>query len=297
MISILIPLFQVNVHSLVNSLIEQLGAISKPYEIIIGDDSAEPLINEIPDSWTSNSLRYFHNSNPLGRSANRNMLADKAIYENLIFIDCDALVSDPEFMSKYISEIDGKSVLCGGTIYQRNKPKNKEQILRWKYGTKREVHSSMFRSLNPYNSFSSFNFCIPSAIFKEIKFDERIKEYGHEDTYFGFDLKERGIQIKHIENPLIHNGLESSEVFIEKTKRSIEGLLSISKRDTVPDGFLENNSLWRAYLRTKKSGLNTLLRVIYPFLNIYAPVFLRSRNPGMFLFDLYKLAYLSRIQD
>ncbi|MEA1878021.1 MAG: glycosyltransferase [Bacteroidota bacterium] len=297
MISVLIPLFQVNADSLINSLIEQLSSISTPYEILIGDDSPYPVTNTIIDSWKHQHIRYFHNKYSLGRSANRNMLADNAVYENLIFIDCDALVYDSVFIMNYIKEIDGESVLCGGTAYQNRKPDNKEQILRWTYGSKREVHSSIARNRNPYNSFSSFNFCMPARIFREIRFDERIKDYGHEDTYFGFELKERSVFVRHLENPLIHNGLESTDVFLEKTKRSIEGLLSLSKRNAVPEGFLENNTLWRASDRMKKSGLNTLLKAIFPFLERYVVVFLRSQNPSMFLFDLYKLAYLSRIQD
>lgn len=297
MISVLIPLFQVNADSLINSLIKQLSSISKPYEILIGDDSPYQVANAIIDNWKHQHIRYFHNQYSLGRSANRNMLADQAVYENLIFIDCDALVYDSAFIMNYIKEIDGESVLCGGTAYQKRKPDNKEQILRWTYGSKREVHSSIVRNRNPYNSFSSFNFCMPARIFREIRFDERIKDYGHEDTYFGFELKEQAVLVKHLENPLIHNGLESTDVFLEKTKRSIEGLLSLSKRDAVPEGFLENNTLWRASERIRKSGLSTLLKALFPFLERYVVVFLRSQNPSMFLFDLYKLAYLSRIQD
>lgn len=297
MISVLIPLFQVNADSLINSLIEQLSSISTPYEILIGDDSPYPVTNTIIDNWKAQHVRYFHNKNSLGRSANRNMLADNAVYENLIFIDCDALVYDSGFILTYIKEIDGVSVLCGGTAYQISKPIEKEQILRWTYGSKREVHSSIVRNKNPYNSFSSFNFCMPARIFREIRFDERIKDYGHEDTYFGFELKERAVLVKHLENPLIHNGLESTDVFLEKTKRSIEGLLYLSKQDTVPDGFLENNTLWRAFEKIRKSGINILLKALFPFLERYVVVFLSSQNPSMFLFDLYKLAYLSRIQD
>jgi len=296
MISVLIPLYQVNFNALIDSLIMQLSSISLQYEILIGDDSPDSVNHTFPENWKSQPIKYFHNKNSMGRSANRNKLADNAIFENLLFIDCDALVPDSEFILKYINEIDGKSVLCGGTSYQMNKPERKEQILRWTYGWKREVHSSVARSKNPYNSFSSFNFCIPSSIFKEIRFDERINDYGHEDTYFGFELKERGVPIKHLENPLIHNGLESSDVFLKKTQKSIEGLLSLARRDAIPAGFLDSNSLWQASERAKRSGFIIILRLIYPLLMSLVSVLLKSRNPSLFLFDLYKLSYLSKIQ-
>lgn len=297
MISVLIPLYNHKVTDLIDSLIKLLKSDTKQFEILIGDDSEHALSDEILDKWKDYPLSYFHNEIPLGRSANRNMLAEKSINECLIFLDCDGVIPDLQFISKYIQEFDGSSVVCGGTIYQKSKPQIKEQILRWTYGVNREVYSADQRTRNPYNSFSSFNFCIPSAIFKTVLFDEKIKEYGHEDTLFGFELKNKGIRVKHIDNPMIHTGLESTMLFIQKTEKSIDGLAAISMRERIPSGFLEGNTLWRAFLRSKSLGLNSFLKVFFPFIKNFALVSLKSRYPNLYLFDIYKLAYLSKIQS
>lgn len=296
-ISVLIPVYNVNVTDLIDSLVLQLESVTEQFEILIGDDSEEDLHDEILAKWKHLPVRYFNNESPLGRSANRNMLATKSIYECLIFLDCDCLIPDQQFISNYAQNFDGSSVLCGGTLYEKNKPKIKEQILRWTYGLKREVHSSYQRNHLPYNSFSSFNFCIPSAVFKDLKFDEGIKEYGHEDTLFGFELKDKGISLKHITNPLIHIGLESTTLFIQKTEKSIEGLLALSKREKIPSGFLKTNTLWRAFIKSKKYGLHSFLQVFFPFIKMFVLTSLNSRYPSIYLFDIYKLAYLSKIQS
>ncbi len=296
MISVLIPLYQVDVSFLINKLITQLTSKNVPFEILIGDDSSDSSNPSFLEAWNPNSVKYFKNEKTLGRSANRNRLAEKAKYEHLLFIDCDAEVFDPDFISKYLAELDSQTVLCGGTAYQKTKPIDKDEILRWVYGQNREVHSSDQRNTKPYNSFSSFNFCIPKKIFQEVCFDEGITDYGHEDTYFGFALKEKGIPVKHISNPLIHAGLESSKVFIKKTEKSIEGLLSLSKRESIPPGFLENINLWNSFIRIKKTGFNQVLKRSFPILKSFLIRSLSTKNPSLFLFDLYKLAYLSKIQ-
>jgi hypothetical protein len=53
--------------------------------------------------------------------------------------------------------------------------------------------------------------------------------HGYEDYSFISTLKLRNIAIEHIENPLFHLNLETSEVFLSKTKIAIQTLLSLSK--------------------------------------------------------------------
>lgn len=295
-ISVLIPLYNENPADLVNSLLKQLSADNVDYEILIGDDSIQALEDKILKKWNDQTVKYFHNKESLGRSANRNMLAGRAAYNYLLFLDCDGIIPDKMFVSRYLKVLDGESAFCGGTLYQNSKPDKKEQILRWTYGREREVISSENRNNNPYNSFSSFNFCIPTKLFKEVLFDEDIKEYGHEDSLFGFDLKESGIPVKHLDNPMIHNGLESAIVFISKTEKAVKGLCDISKRDKIPAGFLDSNTLWRAFEKAKKSGLDKILSLFFPFIKMLVFTSILSRNPKLYLFDIYKLAYLSKIQ-
>jgi hypothetical protein len=78
------------------------------------------------------------------------------------------------------------------------------------------------RAKHPWASFTGFNFIIDKSIFMKIRFNEDLKQYGHEDTLLGYQLRIAGVEIIHIDNALIHDGVESNEVFIAKTKLGVE---------------------------------------------------------------------------
>ncbi|MFN2261829.1 MAG: glycosyltransferase family 2 protein, partial [Psychroflexus sp.] len=56
--------------------------------------------------------------------------------------------------------------------------------------------------------------------------------YGHEDTLFAFELKKKKVNVKHIENPVIHKDIDENSAFIEKTEMALMNLKNIyqSKR-------------------------------------------------------------------
>ena len=87
-------------------------------------------------------------------------------------------------------------------------------------GTKKAAE----RNKHPHASFSTFNVLIERSVFSKIRFNEELKQYGYEDTLLGYQLKKAGINILHIDNGLIHEGLESNRDFLTKTKLGIENL-------------------------------------------------------------------------
>jgi len=136
-------------------------------------------------------------------------------------------ITSESFIKDYIESIDSDSkLICGGLSYSFEKPP-KTFRLRWKYGHAKEVVSLENRVRNPYKSFKTVNFLIKKDVFEAIHFDEIITTYGHEDTWFGYQLKKNGVQIKHINNPVLHTQLETNEQFIIKTEQSIENLIKI----------------------------------------------------------------------
>ena len=103
-------------------------------------------------------------------------------------------------------------------MWRRGLPKRKTkktQVLRWKYGRNREEKNASLRNQSPYQSFTAFNLLAPKDIFQKIAFNEKIDGYGHEDTLFGIELKKEGVTIAHIDNPIIHLGLDEHQVFIK----------------------------------------------------------------------------------
>ncbi|MES1181381.1 MAG: glycosyltransferase family 2 protein, partial [Flavobacterium sp.] len=121
-----------------------------------------------------------------------------------------------------------------------------------------------------------------------------ITQYGYEDLVFIKNLKESYIQIEHIDNAVFHLNLETSELFLEKTKTALDNLLYLSK-----SGFdLENDSkIISKFHLLKKFGLSNMAGFIFAKAAPFLESNLLSKNPKLLLFDLYKLGYFCKISS
>jgi hypothetical protein len=128
------------------------------------------------------------------------------------------------FLQKWLEYLPQNRVICGGVLYHESPPGDPDKILRWKYGRRKDQLKASERNKNPYTHFITFNVLIDKSIFSKIRFYEELKQYGHEDTLFGYQLKKAGIDVLHIDNGLLHEGLETNRDFITKMKLSIENL-------------------------------------------------------------------------
>ncbi len=296
MISVLIPVYREQIDQLVNDLYNQLQWSGQPFEILIGDDSC--LV--APDQSTRpveerNEVKVFYHKDQMGRCKNRNFLAAQAQHPNLLFLDGDAQIIETDFISKYLKATDGKSVLCGGTSYQNKPPDRVEQRLRWKYGMLREVRTADERSQQAYGQFSSFNFLIPSEIFDRVKFNEDFALYGHEDTFFGFQLEQMGIQIVHLDNPAQHNGLDDAGVFLDKIQQSILSLNHFYSNHLLPDEFLGKIRLIKTFKTIRLLRLRFLILLLFSLFKPRIQAQLNGSQPRVRLLDFYKLGYLNQI--
>jgi cellulose synthase/poly-beta-1,6-N-acetylglucosamine synthase-like glycosyltransferase len=290
MLSVLIPLYNFDVRTFVRELQSQFEKQGVEYEIILVDDASEETFRKLNgDLQFLKHVKYIQLSENMGRSRIRNFLADQAVYTNLLFFDCDSEIPSTEFVKNYIQYVKNNMIICGGRSYQKEKPIEKKMILRWKYGMKRETSNSEARNKNPMRSFMTNNYLIPKEIHQQIKFDEKIMNYGHEDTLFGIELKRAGHPVVHIDNPLVHIGLESSEEFILKTKHGIENLIYLKENYNYPE--LEQDiKLIKTYL--KYSFLRPLFRLIYHLFSKVLVKNLKGKRPSLVLFDLFKISYL-----
>ncbi|MBK5286467.1 MAG: glycosyltransferase, partial [Bacteroidia bacterium] len=190
MLSILIPVFNFEITSLVRSLHEQCEENKIQYEIFCLDDTSSNQFHVINSSVSAlPNVLYKRLEKNLGRSRIRNKLAQEAKYENLLFMDCDSEVVSKEFIKTYIPYCNNEKVTCGGRVYEETIPADRKKILRWKSGRRSEETTAAIRNRNPFNSFMTNNFLISKKIFLENRLDESLSGYGHEDTLFGFQLK------------------------------------------------------------------------------------------------------------
>lgn len=294
MLSILIPVYNYNIVRLVNDLHLLAMETYVDFEIRVMEDGSASYLKENSSVANLKFCRYSALTHNIGRSAIRNRLADESIYEHLLFIDCDAEVNSTHFIEKYLSFCREEVVVVGGTAYdpENNDP---EFSLRLKYGRMREACSALKREQNGrYSHFSSFNFLISKSIFNRIRFDESIRGYGHEDTLFGHRIAELNCEMHHIDNSLIHKGLDNNKLFIKKTEESTRNLFLLYKSNNYP--FLVNQSkLLRTYIRLDQKKLTSILALLYDLLKSAMLKKLCGADPSLKIYDLYKLLFLAKI--
>jgi len=296
MLSILIPVYNFTIVPLVTELHRQATKASIPFEIIVLDDcSSELLRDQNKDVVNLPWVRFYELDKNIGRASIRNRLADMAVYSSLLFMDCDSEIPSESYIENYLPYCDKEVVVCGGRKYKPDPPEEYEFLLRWLYGIRKEQVPEVVRNKNPYRSFMTNNFLIPKTILVQIQFDEGIVQYGHEDTLFGLELKKRGVPVKHIQNPLVHIGLEISWEFLRKTSEGIENLLMLLYHGKILLNDIQDIRLLRAYEIMRKLRLVGLYQIFYSFITNGVMRNLLGSNPSIFAFDLYKLSLFSNL--
>ncbi len=293
MLSVLIPTYNYNVVQLVEILHEQLKNQNILYEIICFDNASKSILNIKNESINKMESSYFISlEKDVGRSKIRNLLAQKSKYDWLLFLDADVFPVTEKFIENYLATIQNdKKVVYGGLKYKDEKPEN-NKLLRWVYGKNREEISLEERKRKPNNHFSSANFLIHKNIFNRYNFDERLTEYGHEDTLLGLELVKNKITITQIDNPVYHLGLDESSLFLQKTKTAVENLIKLQKQGKISE---LDNKLLKRYSEFKKIKAIKLVAFLFEKNEKMMKRNLVSSNPSLFIFDLYKLGYLCTI--
>jgi glycosyltransferase involved in cell wall biosynthesis len=288
MLSILIPVYNYNVLPLASELVKQCNSCGIIFEIIFLDDASQKFVIENERINLFKNASYFILEKNIGRSAIRNLLAQKAVYENLLFLDADTFPANADFLSVYISQISNtEKIVYGGILYEKSQPP-KKQLLRWIYGKEREALSVSERINNPYLSFLTLNFLLKKSIFSKVRFNENIPNLRHEDTLFSFELKQNQIEVLHIDNPVFHLGLEDSKTFLQKSEEAVLGLKNLINSNLISPDYVK---LAHYFQLIKKYRLVSLIAFGF---RIFKPLFkkqLLSAKPSLFLFDIYRLGY------
>lgn len=297
MLSVLIPVYNYDVRRLTKSLQQQLLKAGVSYEIILVDDSSELSFKEINRELALlNGVLYSEEESNLGRSKIRNKLARMAKFDNLLFIDCDSQIPGTNYIHSYLEQLPNHKMVYGGTIYQPRLSPTENFALHWKYGHKREQCPAKYRNIEPNRSFHSNNFLISRELFLSIGFYEDITGYGHEDTLFGYELQKHNVRILHIDNPVVHEGLESNEIFLMKTREGIKNLIRILSMNGSEKKLIKDVTILSFYRTIDRIGLTGLIEYVYNRYEHKLRQNLLGRNPNLLVFDFYKLGYLCSIR-
>ena len=291
-ISLLIPVLDYDIIALVRSMKNAMGKVPEFCEIVIGDDGSSSEYHEKYLSLESENIKVISSPKNIGRAAIRNRLALEAKGDFLIFIDADVMLpgTAEAYILKWLPYMKNSRVICGGTLYHDSAPGDPDKLLRWKYGKWREQKSAAERNKHPHAGFSTFNVMIEKSVFSKIRFNEELKQYGHEDTLLGYQLKKAGINILHIDNGLMHEGLESNRDFLNKTKLGIENLSQLYDKVTDKNSFSETVLMLNIYNKLKLFGLTRIMAAIFIRYRERMEIRLDSSNISLLLFAFYKMS-------
>ncbi len=295
-LAICIPIYNFDVRPLVQALYKQTEALSQEVEIIMIDDASDSSykdINKAIKAWGT----YIELPQNIGRAKIRNLFLQHSQADYFLFLDGDALIIKNDFLSKYLQLITKQQppiIICGGRVYPTHLA-SPSQSLRWRYGHAKESQTADIRNQHPNRSFMTNNFVVKREVLANIPFEERLSQYGHEDTLFGFELQKQGISIMHINNPILNGDIETNAVFMAKTEAGIKSLAQIIRWQQQDKNLINSIQLSRTYFI-----LPSWLTTIYKFLFntcLRKPLrwLLLHKHPPLLLFNLYKLGYFATV--
>lgn len=283
-LSVLIPIYNCDCRNQVKALAQQAQLIAGlDYEIIIAND-ASPL--EEVKAWCSEldqlpHVQIIHLTENHGRAAIRNLLAQKAQYEWLLFMDGDMAIPSDTFVKNWI-EAEVPQVAYGGYIVGPGDCSS----LRYIYEKQCEpMHRVEERKKRPQQHFHTCNFMINRTIMQENPFDERFRSYGYEDVFFGKQLLKAGVKITHIDNPAGFFDFEDNAHFVSKTEEGLRTLLAF-----------RNDLRGYSQMLTFVDGIH--LFIVRFTIRLWHRIFgkierrqLCSNRPSLKVFRIYKLGY------
>ncbi len=286
MLSILIPTFNYNVFPLAEEIHTQCNALKVDFEIIVFDDASQHFRKENGVINTLNNCSYTVLEKNIGRSAIRNVLAKKAHYNRLLFLDADVRIISKNFIANYLNHANASEVVFGGCDYRPDAYKPSKS-LRYYYGKNRETVKAKERNAFPFKHILSANFFISKTDFLTLKIPDT-NVYGM-DLFFSYLLIKNNKSILHIDNPVWHCGLEDNDIFLEKSLKSV---LFRKKNWRHIKEIAENNALIKTYNKVNFFPLNSVLKLSFYCFNSGLKKLFFKPKPCLWAFDLYRLLYL-----
>lgn len=297
MISILIPTRDFDCFALARDLQRQCAELSTEdsafqYEVIILDDGSTPafyarLRSEVE---TLAGCRVVRAAQNVGRARGRNLLAAEARFGHLLFIDSDAQVCTPDFIRRYWAARNGADVVCGA-LRNPAPPPQRGHELRYRYEKAAERRRpATYRNAHPYDCFTTFNVMFRAGVFRTLRFDERCVDYGYEDALMGLMLRRHGFSIQHIDNPLVHTGIDTNREYLVKTETALRTLAHLGEPMQSRAGAA------RLYTALRRYHLAPAAAATFRCLSSLLRRNLLSRHPSLLLFQLYKAGFYCQLQ-
>ncbi|MBS1654920.1 MAG: glycosyltransferase, partial [Bacteroidetes bacterium] len=105
MLSICIPVFNYDCRQLITDLSKQVESIDRPIEIIVVNDGSEKSFDNIYTNGLPAEVRYYSLAENIGRSKIRNQFIELALYDYLLFLDCDVRLISGNYIQLFVDRI------------------------------------------------------------------------------------------------------------------------------------------------------------------------------------------------
>lgn len=291
-LSILIPVFNREVGALVHALLAQVTEWPGPVEIRLLDDGSAADYRRANTTLASlPGVLYEELPANVGRAAIRNQLAARARHEWLLLLDNDSLLPDSHFLARYAHAVrtqPSTSLFIGGTAYEATPPADPALYLRWHYGRAREMRPAAVRQGAPTSQLTINNALLKRELLHRFPLDERLSGYGHEDTRLGLELARAGVVVRHLDNPVLHDGLEPAPDFLHKSRQAVRNLAQVLRTD----GLGADTRLARTAAQLRAAGLAMPTRATLAALAPALRRHLLGTRPSLRALDLLKLLWL-----
>ena len=292
-LSVLVPVYNWDVSALTAALLAQRADWPGPVEIVLLDDGSNDEFRALNRSLGDlPGVRYLELPRNVGRAAIRNRLGALARHEWLLLLDNDSLLPDAQFLGRYAAARHRAAVLVGGTCYAPQPPPDPALRLRWCYGRAREARPAALRQRTPHAQLAVNNLLIAAPLFRRFPLDERLTRYGHEDTAFGRALAAAAVPVCHLDNPVLHAGLEPAAVFLRKCEQAVHNLGHVSGEA----GPGPTPRLLAVARRLRRLGLAGPAQRVLARAEPRLRANLLSANPSLRALDLLKLYWALRLR-
>jgi glycosyltransferase involved in cell wall biosynthesis len=298
-LSILLPVYNWPIGEVVTALYRQCARVSGlAFEILVFDDASPDLTVRAANQAALAQLpaaRYEVLPQNVGRAAIRNQLAAAARYPWLLFLDGDSGLPDDAFIERYRAAVvatPATSAWIGGTCYHPTPPAEASWRLRWLYGRAREQRTAAERQQAPYAAFTLNNLLIQRETYLQFGLDESLgRTYGHEDTALGGALAAAQVSLGHLDNPVLHLGLEPAPAFLSKTREAVQNLIRLGR---LAQPGATASRLWQTVTQLRRWHLSGATLRVLEVLEARLLGNLTSAAPLLRVFDLWRLLLVLR---
>ena len=100
--------------------------------------------------------------------------------------------------------------------------------------------------------------------------------------------------VLHIDNEVIIKNIDGNDIFINKTKQALRNLLFNYKNSKIKKHSI---TILNVYVFLERLGIKEIFLKVTDLIKTIIENNLKQKHPSMFLFDLFRLRYLCRINN